>query len=79
MMGWRHKKASLAESKELWTVAPLTPGENSGIGKASLPADHTGIEPVLPPLPKARLSYRQVGYYRGRKIIESSFSLMYLH
>jgi hypothetical protein len=78
-MAWRHKKAGVAEHRELWTAALLSRGKSAGIYEASLPAKTTRIEPALPPLPKARLSCRQLGYYRGRKIFESTLSLLYLH
>ena len=77
-MGWRHKKAGTAEVKELRTAALMARGKKAGLKTAPLAADHLQMEPALPPLLKPRLSWRQVGYFRGRKIFETSLSLLYL-
>jgi hypothetical protein len=79
MMGCRHKKARAVEPKELWTGALVSQGKKAGIGLPSLPADKPRIEPALPPMPEARLSCRQMGCFRGRKIFETNLSISYLN
>lgn len=78
-MGWRNRRTGTAGAEEVWSV-PFRPPANPVIKKrVALPDDQLLREPALPPLAKARLSCRQVGFFRERKIFETVLSLLYLH
>jgi len=78
-MGWRHKKADAGEFRELRLPAILAPGNQPGAQIVAPPGDGLQREPALPPLMKPRLTCRQVGCFRGRKIYETGISLSCLH
>jgi hypothetical protein len=74
-MGWRHKRVGTAEIAEAWTATLLSRGRTAGMKQLSLPDDLPQMDPVLPPRAKVELSYRQVGYFRGKKIFETGLRM----
>ena len=78
-MGWRHKKAETAESKDLRNAALLPPRPNPGLSAESQPFKDASVELALPPLRTIKLSYRRLGFFQGRKVWESSLSFSYFH
>lgn len=78
-MGWRHKKADTAETKDLRTAGFLPPQHNLSLSAEPRPFKNAGMELALPPLRTIKLSYRQLGFFQGRKVWESSLSFLYFH
>jgi hypothetical protein len=78
-MGWRHKKADTAESNDRRTAALLPPRPNPGLSAQSPLFKNSNVELALPPLRTIKLSYRQLGFFQGRKVWESSLSFSYFH
>lgn len=77
-MGCRHKRAGTAGAQELRTATFPAQGNKSGMKTAALRDDQPQREPALPPMPQTRLSYRQLGSFRGRRIFETGLSLLHL-
>lgn len=78
-MGWRHKKAVTARSKDFRMVGLLPSHPDAGLGGEPLPFGKTKLDLALPPLRTIKLSYRQLGSFQGRKVWESSLSFSYFH
>ncbi len=78
-MGWRHKKADTAETKDLRNAGLLPPRPKAGLSAESQPFINPNVQLALPPLRTIKFSYRQLGFFQGRKVWETSLSFLYFH
>ena len=78
-MAWRHKKLGTVRSDELWSPAAPASTTRKTMNGLSLATGRPPEELALPPLAKVRLSCRQLGSFRGKKIYETGLSLLQFH
>ena len=78
-MAWRHKKLGTLRSDELWSPAAPALTTPKAMNALSPATGRPPEELALPPLAKVRLSCRQLGSFRGKKIYETGPSLLQLH
>ena len=77
-MGWRYKKTGTAEARKIWRAALRLQGKAADAKTAFLANDRFRMDPVFPSQSEVRISCRQVGYFRGKKIFETGMSLSFL-
>jgi len=75
-MGRRHKKADNGKTGSRQTVALLPRHQASSSGPAR-PFENVNPELALPSSRTVKLSYRQLGYFQGRKVWETGRSFFY--
>jgi hypothetical protein len=78
-MGQRHKKTETVEAKDFRSAGFLPSRPDAGWGAECRPLKKPNPELALPPLRTIKLAYRQLGYYQGRKVWETSLSFTYFH
>jgi hypothetical protein len=78
-MGWRHKRADTTETKDFRTAGLLPPRSKTGLSEELLPGKNPNAELALPPLRTIKFSYRQLGFFQGRRVWETSLSFLYFH
>lgn len=78
-MGWRHKKMGAAGAEEFWPPSVPVAKTKEDIKTLSLTGGRPHKELALPPLTRVRLSCRQLGSFRGKKIYEAGLRLLQLH
>jgi hypothetical protein len=78
-MAWRHKKAEPLDGKNLRTAGLLRWQPRTGLSVETPTYKKTKMDLAFPPLRPVKWSYRQLGYFQGKKVWETSLSFSYFH